>query len=248
MNDHTSRSESHPSRVSGHSVPRRHRRFAGVLAAALALGAGVSASAAPSDEPALVIDGDSVRAAKVEWAQFVATHYPTPAAIAAPCPTVGAEQLAAALTANELAPTERPHVVSLVREPVGAGIVSLSCGVDLTRPANPSGSIDAVVEVTILDGQADYPAYVRRVSGSAETTIDPSPLGGVEFARCRTEPSRCIASWHHDGLVVTVRLELSRNDDNAARARAVLHELVPHAIAGLLALDTGTAVGDAAGS
>lgn len=226
----------------------RARRAAALAAAVVALlGAGTAAAAPPSSvaedsdatseaaEP-FVIDADTARAAKVEWAQFVATHYATPAAIPASCPTVSAEQLAGSLFFNGLTPTDRAHVVSLTRDPVGAGIVNLSCGVDLTRPSSPSGSTDAVVEVTILDGQADYPAYVRRVSGSADTPIVASPLGGVEFARCRTEPSRCIASWHSDGLVVTVRLELSRSDENVERARAILHDLVPQAVAGLLDL------------
>lgn len=188
---------------------------------------------APPAPPAFTATAEAVRAAKLTWVHFVAEQFATPTAISAPCPSITAEQLAVHLQAVGLAPTAKPHGVTLYREGIGAGLVSIRCGVDLSQGSDPAGSTDATVDVTLLDGQADFPAYAQWLTSRGDIALEASPLGGLEVARCRSGPTHCVASWHFDGLVVTVRLELPASDENLARARDVLHAAVPEVVAAL---------------
>lgn len=178
---------------------------------------------------------DLVRRAKVGWARFVSDYFATPTSIAAPCPLSTPEALTADIAALGLVPSALAFGTSLYWDATGAGIVGIACGVDLSKSADPSGSTGYVVEATLLDGQAVFPQYVVRLAGN-NTPITPSAdLGGETIVRCLSGSQVCVASWHRDGLVVTVRLRGSRTDDSEAQAGFLLTATVPDVVASLAA-------------
>lgn len=209
-----------------------------------ALGGGVAAAppdpassppptVAPTAVPAGAVSDEALRAAKVAWSRFVAANFATPLAIPEPCPLLTGEAAAAQVSAVGLVPSALPYGPSLYRDATGAGIVGIACGVDLAHAADPAGSTGFVVEATLLDGQADFPQYVVRVAGT-NTPIVPSPaLGGATAARCRERPTVCVASWHRDGLVVTVRLDGPRTDASLDQTHRVLLAVAPEVVGNL---------------
>ena len=177
-----------------------------------------------------------MRAAKVGWAWFVAANFATPSAVLDACPLAPAESVTAAVAGQGLVPSIRPSGVALYRDSVGTGIVGIVCGVDLSASADPAGSTGYAVEVTLLDGLAVFPQYVARVEGSNTPIVRSAELGGETAARCRTEPTVCVASWHRDGVVVTVRLDGPRTDASVDQTHRVLLAIVPEVLAGLAAV------------
>jgi len=179
----------------------------------------------------------AIRDAKVGWSRFVADNYATPTAILDPCPLLAVDAANAGVTGLGLTATDLPYGVSLVRDATGVGIISIVCGADLAKGATPAGATLFAVEVTILDGQAVFPQYVVRVGGTNTPIERAAPeLGGDMFGRCRNEPAFCAASWHSDGLVVTVKLDGPRTADSEAQVRQLLPTIVPQVVANLAAV------------
>lgn len=176
---------------------------------------------------------EQLRAAKAGWSWFVASNYATPTAVLDPCPLVAVEPVAAAVSEQGLIPSALPYGVELYRDNVGTGVVGIVCGVDLGAAAEPPGSTGLAVEVTLLDGQAVFPQYVSRVLGSDTPIVRSTELGGETAARCRNEPTVCIAVWHRDGMVVTVRLDGPRTDASLDQTHRLLLALVPGVVSSL---------------
>lgn len=209
----------------------------GPLVAAIALAGGSQSAAAPPPSTAVPpgIADDDIRAAKVTWSRFVADNFATPDAIHDPCPLLPTDAATAHVQALGLVPSALPYGVELYRDATGAGIIGIRCGVDLAESADPAESTGFAVEVTLLDGQAVFPQYVVRVAGR-NTPITPSPeLGGDVSGRCRFEPTVCVASWHGDGMVVTVRLDGPRTDESEAQTFQALGAIAPEVVANLAA-------------
>lgn len=221
------------------------RRCGAALVAATVAFAGGSATAArvgttpPSIPPASApgtVTADAIRGAKVGWSRFVADNFAVPTAVPDPCPLLTVEAANAGVSALGLVSSELPYGVSLYRDATGVGIISIACGADLAKAAIPSGSTSFVVEVTLLDGQAVFPQYVVRIAGN-DTPISSSPeLGGDVIGRCRNDPQYCVASWHADGLVITVKLDGPRTNESEAQARQLLLGVVPQVLVNLAAV------------
>ncbi|MGH9136113.1 MAG: hypothetical protein ACRD0G_03580 [Acidimicrobiales bacterium] len=227
--------------MSSHRRALLRRWGAGVtgalLAAVVGLAAGLPSSAVtpPSTAVPAGIPDDDIWAAKVAWSRFVADNFATPDAIHDPCPLLAADAATAHVQALGLVPSALPYGVELYRDATGTGIIGIRCGVDLAEPADPAESTGFAVEVTLLDGQAVFPQYVVRVAGQ-NTPITPSPeLSGDVSGRCRFEPTVCVASWHGDGLVVTVRLDGPRTDESEAQTFQALGAITPEVVANLAA-------------
>jgi hypothetical protein len=205
--------------------------IASVVVSVVSAGSAAHTAAPPPPGPA----PEAVRAAKVTWADFVADHFATPTSIAQPCPAIDPTVTAATIGQLGLVPSDLPVTTAIVHDAVGAGIVALACGADLTKSPTPSGATSSSVHVTVLDGQAVFPQYVVRVA-SNNTPITPSPeLGGEMASRCRNDGDVCVATWHSDGLVVTVRHRGPRSDDREAQVRAHLIAVAPQVVANLAA-------------
>lgn len=203
--------------------------MAAVVLATLAIGGaatgGVSGAAAPTTTVPAPVAEDAIRDAKVGWSRFVSENFATPNAILDPCPLLTVDIANAHVTNLGLVPSDLPYAVSLYRDVVGAGIIGITCGADLSKAASPAGATLFAVEVTVLDGQAVLPQYVERVGGQNTPIEHAVPeLGGEMFSRCRNDPQFCVAGWHSDGLIVTVKLDGPRNADSEAHVR---HLLVP---------------------
>ena len=106
--------------------------------------------------------------------------------------------------------------------PVGAGIISIACGVDLADASEPAGSTGLVVEATILDGQVGFAAYAEHIAGRDVEVAAAPVLGGEQAGHCRNDPTMCVASWHSDGLVVTVKLDGPRIEASESHAFQLL--------------------------
>jgi hypothetical protein len=181
--------------------------------------------------PAVVSEA-AIRSAKVGWSRFVADNFATPNAILDPCPLMTVDAANRGVAGLGLTPTDLPYGVSLYRDSVGTGIIGITCGADLSEAASPAGATLFAVEVTILDGQAVLPQYVERVA-SRNTPIERAApeLGGEMFARCRDQ--FCVAGWHSDGLVVTVKLDGPRTAESEAQVRQLLVTVAPQVVANL---------------
>jgi hypothetical protein len=190
-------------------------------------------TAAPTTTTTPAPTSAELLAAKVGWSQFVAANFATPNAVLDPCPLAPVETMTAAVAAHGLVPSIRPYGVALYRDNVGAGIIGIVCGVDLAASADPAGSTGFAVEVTLLDGQAVFPQYVARVESSDTPIVRSTELGGETAARCRNDPSVCVASWHRDGVVVSVRLDGPRTEASLDQTHRVLLAVVPTVLANL---------------
>jgi hypothetical protein len=190
-------------------------------------------TAAPTTTTSPAPTSAELLAAKVGWSQFVAANFATPNAVLDPCPLAPVETMAAVVSAHGLVPSARPYGVALYRDNVGAGIIGIVCGVDLAASADPAGSTGFAVEVTLLDGQAVFPQYVARVESPDTPIVRSAALGGETAARCRNEPNVCVASWHRDGVVVSVRLDGPRTDASLDQTHRVLLAVVPTVLANL---------------
>jgi hypothetical protein len=187
------------------------------------------------------ITAAEIRAAKVGWSRFVADNFATPNAILDPCPLMTVDSANAGVAAIGLVPTDLPYGVSLYRDLVGTGIIGITCGADLSEAATPAGATMFAVEVTILDGQAVFPQYVERVAGRNTPIERAAPeLGGEMFARCRNDPQFCVAGWHSDGLIVTVKLDGPRTPDSEAHVRRLLVAVAPQVVANLASVAPST--------
>ena len=82
-----------------------------------------------------------------------------------------------------------------------------------------------------------FPQYVVRVGGQ-DTPIEraPAELGGEGFGRCRNDAQFCVASWHADGLIVTVKLDGPRTEESEAQVRQLLVTIAPQVVANLAAV------------
>jgi hypothetical protein len=216
----------------------RRRRRVLVLAVAVAVAVAVAGSIVDPASAAAppTITSAQVRAAKVGWSRFVADNFATPDAVQEPCPLVAADGAVARVQALGLVPSALPFGVALYRDATGAGIIGIVCGNDLTDPQNPPESTSFAVEATLLDGQAVFPQHVLRAAGQG-TGITASPeLGGEIIARCRTDQFVCVASWHRNGLVVTVKLDGPRTDQSEAQVRQLLIAVAPAVVSNLAAV------------
>ncbi len=219
----------------------RRRAFRGlVLAAAVGPLAGglvaptaTTAASGSSPSPTAV---DAVRAAKVGWTRFVAANVVAPTAISEPCPLLSADEAAASLVDAGAVPSAVPYGVWLDRRSVGAGIISIACGIDLAEASDPPGSTGLVVEVTILDGQVGFAEYAEDIAGRDPEIAGAPVLGGEQAGRCRNEPTMCVATWHADGLVVTVKLDGPRTDASESQAFQLLEAVAPAVLTNLAAV------------
>lgn len=217
---------------------RRAPRIIAVSAAALAAAVAASVPAAASTPPAgPAVDANAVLDAKVGWSRFVAANFATPTSIASACPLLPPEEATAAVAAAGLVASVLPAGVWLYRDGTGAGITGVGCGNDLAKGNDPSDSTSVVVEATVLDGQAELPQYVTRLAGNNTPIVQNATLGGQTVNRCRSDPFVCVAAWHRDGLIVTVRLDGPRTDQSEAQALALLTALVPSVVANLAAVE-----------
>jgi hypothetical protein len=53
------------------------------------------------------------------------------------------------------------------------------------------------------------------------------------FGRCRSDQQFCVAGWHSDGLIVTVKLDGPRTADSEAQVRQLLVTVAPQVVANL---------------
>lgn len=202
----------------------------------LAVGGTATATSPSTAPPPGPITEDAIRDAKVGWSRFVADNFAVPTAVPDPCPLLPVDAANAGVAGLGLVPTDLPYGVSLYRDGTGAGIIGIVCGADLTKGASPEGATMLAVEVTILDGQAVFPQYVVRVAGN-NTPIAGSPQhGGDVIGRCRNDPQYCVASWHSDGLIVTVKLDGPRTDASEAQVAQLLVTIAPQVVANLAAV------------
>lgn len=196
--------------------------------------AAAAESAPPSTAVDLTITDAAILDAKVGWAVFVADNYSTPRVVPTPCPLVTTEMVDSTAGAAGLGVSVLPRTVRLYRDGTGAGIVGVACGPDLAASNDPSDSTSIVVEATVLDGQADFPQYASRFTGSNNTPVVQDPeLGGQTVTRCRSDPFLCVAAWHGDGLIIAVRLDGPRTDDSEAQTLTVLRSLVSPVVTNL---------------
>ena len=197
--------------------------------------AATTTTSVPAGAP---ISEDAIRDAKVGWSRFVADNFATPNAVLDACPLLTSEAATASVSGLGLVPTDLPYGVSLYRDATGVGIIGIVCGNDLAKAASPAGATLFTVEVTLLDGQAVFPQYVVRIAGN-NTPIAASPeLGGDIITRCRNDRQFCVASWHSDGLIVTVKLEGPRTEQSEAQVRQLLVSLAPQVVANLATVST----------
>jgi hypothetical protein len=182
----------------------------------------------------------AIRDAKVGVSRFVADNFATPNAILDPCPLLTVDAANAAVAGLGLIPTDLPFGVSLYRDTVGVGIIGITCGADLSAAATPAGATLFAVEVTILDGQAVFPQYVERLGGRNTPIERAAPeLGGEMFARCRNDPQFCVAGWHSDGFIVTVKLDGPRTADSETQVRQLLVPIAQQVVANLASVPPG---------
>lgn len=205
-----------------------------VAAAATALSAPIAASTPPAGP---TVETDAVLDAKIGWSRFVAANFATPTSIPFACPLLPPEEASAAVTAAGLVASALPAGVWLYRDATGAGIAGIACGNDLAKGNDPSDSTSVVVEATVLDGQAEFPQYVVRLAGNNTPIVQDATLGGQTVNRCRSDPFICVAAWHRDGLIVTVRLDGPRTDQSEAQALALLTAIVPSVVANLATVE-----------
>ncbi len=209
---------------------------AAVTVVVLAVGGTATATSLSTAPPPGPITEDAIRNAKVGWSRFVADNFAVPTAVLDPCPLLPVEAANAGVAGLGLVPTDLPYLVSLYRDATGTGIIGIACGADLAQRASPDGATLLAVEVTMLDGQAVFPQYVVRVAGN-NTPIAGSPqLGGDAIVRCRNDPQYCVASWHSDGLIVTVKLDGPRSDGSEAQVAQLLVTIAPQVVANLAAV------------
>jgi len=209
---------------------------AAVTVVVLAVGGTATATSLSAAPPPGPITEDAIRNAKVGWSRFVADNFAVPTAVLDPCPLLPVEAANAGVAGLGLVPTDLPYLVSLYRDATGTGIIGIVCGADLAQGASPDGATLLAVEVTMLDGQAVFPQYVVRVAGN-NTPIAGSPqLGGDAIVRCRNDPQYCVASWHSDGLIVTVKLDGPRSDASEAQVAQLLVTIAPQVVANLAAV------------
>lgn len=217
---------------------RRSLRIVAVVAAALAMAGASTMPVGASTPPAgPAIDTHAVLDAKVGWSRFVAANFAIPTSIPGTCPLLPPEEASAAVTAAGLVASALPAGVWLYRDGTGAGIAGIGCGNDLAKGNDPSDSTSVVVEATVLDGQAEFPQYVTRLAGNNTPIVQDATLGGQTVSRCRSDPFLCVAAWHRDGLIVTVRVDGPRTDQSEAQALTLLTSLVPSVVANLAAVE-----------
>jgi hypothetical protein len=212
---------------------RRHRRgivLTLAVAVAVTVADGASAAAPPT------VTSAQVRAAKVGWSRFVADNFATPDAVQDPCPLLAPDVAVTRVQALGLVPSALPYGVALYRDATGAGIIGIVCGNDLTDAQNPPESTSFAVEATLLDGRAVFPQHVLRAAGQGTGIFASPELGGEVITRCRTDPFLCLASWHRNGLVVTVKLDGPRTEQSEAQALQLLVAVAPTVVANLAAV------------
>lgn len=211
------------------------RGWRAIAVAALLVGGGsVSASVAASTPPAgPAIGAEQILDAKIGWSRFVAANFATPTSIPSPCPLLAPEAATAAVTSGGLVASALPAGVWLYRDATGAGIAGIACGNDLAKGNDPGDSTSVVVEATVLDGQAEFPAYVTRLAGNNTPIVQDATLGGQTVSRCRNDPFVCVAAWHHNGLIVAVRLDGPRSDQSETQALTLLTAIVPTVVTNL---------------
>jgi hypothetical protein len=215
---------------------------AGTLVA-LSGGAPVLATTPPTSPPPQPtttvpprIASGAIRAAKVGWSRFVADNFAVPTSVPDPCPLLAADVATGSVAAVGLIPSDLPFTVELYTDWTGGAITGIVCGVDLDRAASPAGATGYAVEATLLDGQVTFPQYVASVQGNNTPIVQSAELGGETVARCRSDPSLCLASWHGNGLVVTVVLEGPRTDESESQVAQLLASVVRRVVANLAAV------------
>lgn len=218
-------------------MSRMSRILASVVAVAALTVAGSTSVDASVPPAGPAVDTDAVLDAKVGWSRFVAANFATPTSIPFGCPLLPPEEVTAAVVAAGLVASVLPAGVWLYRDGTGAGIAGIGCGNDLAKGNDPSGSTSVVIEVTVLDGQAEFPQYVTRLAGNNTPIVQDVTLGGQTVSRCRSDPFLCVAAWHRDGLIVAVRLDGPRTDQSEGQALAVLTAVVPSVVANLAMVD-----------
>ncbi len=222
--------------MSGRLAVAVRRLAAGLVAVAAVSSVGQVAAVVVAGSRAPTTSGDAVRAAKLGWTRFVAGNVVAPTAVSEPCPMLSAEAASAAVADVGAVPSALPSGVWLDRRSVGAGIISIACGVDLADASEPAGSTGLVVEATILDGQVGFAAYAEHIAGRDVEVAAAPVLGGEQAGRCRNDPTMCVASWHSDGLVVTVKLDGPRSEASESQAFQLLEAVAPTVLTNLAAV------------
>lgn len=225
----------------------RHARACAAAAATLSLAAGLADSAAastppttqpgPSSEPAAVAPAgeDDVRAAKAGLAWFLLDHVDRPTRVDDPCPTLPVESVGWYLAQAGMAASQRPYGAAVVWETdVGAGLVALRCGMDLSQSPDPEGSVSWSLDVAMLDGQATYAQYAVFLGGR-DVTITQLPDRRAQLAStCTNRATRCAAAYGVDGLLLTLRLRgLPGDDTGETVTRNLVQQIAREVVANL---------------
>ena len=92
-----------------------------------------------------------------------------------------------------------------------------------------------------LIGYCPHTPTLRRVAGRDTGIERAAPeLGGEMFGRCRNDQQFCVAGWHSDGLIVTVKLDGPRTADSEAQVRQLLVTVAPQVVANLATVAPST--------
>lgn len=196
-----------------------------------------SPPSSPSSEPPGVVSEDEVRAAKAGLGWFLLDHIDRPTRVDDPCPTLPVESVGWYLSQAGLASSERPYGVAVVWETdVGAGLVAVRCGVDISESAQPEGSVAWSLDVSMLDGQATFAQYAVDVGGR-EVSITPLPdIRGQLASTCSNGGTRCTATLEVDGLLLTLRLRGLPSESGEQSARDLVTATVREVVANLGAI------------
>lgn len=176
----------------------------------LGLGGGmpVRASAPPTLPGAVAVSEDDVRLAKAGLGWFLLANVDRPTRVSDPCPTLAVEAAGWYLAQTDLTMSQRPFGAAVVWETeVGAGLVSVRCGIDLSESPEPAESIAWSLDVTMLDGQATFAQYAVFLAGR-DVLIDQLPdIRGQIASTCTNGGTQCTAALEVDDLLLILRLK-----------------------------------------
>lgn len=193
----------------------------------------VPADAGASRVPPL----DDVRLAKIGLAEFLAEHVDRPLRITESCPSLSVESANWYLANLGLTPSAGAYGVAVVfADDLGGGVAALRCGNDLSRAADPAGSVSLSVDVAMLDGQATFDQYAVDLDGDdAEITAIAEPPG-VLAGRCTNGGRDCTVAFNVEGLVVTVRVKGLPAEIGEQLAQQLVVAVTPEIVTNLAAI------------
>lgn len=211
----------------------------------MALAAGVGVFAAPvsaTAPPAAPSDGD-ISMASINLSLFMIQNLDaaTSGTIPAPCPLLTQEATNAQMAARGLTPSDDGYVVDAFYDD-DIETAKVTCGVDVVDVFNdpdPAAPHGVTIGGFTLGSDTSFAQVLAPIAGSTVIVPDVAGIGGEIGGSCVDDgvSGLCYLFWHHNDLVVSIAVAGPQADISQDTSVQLLTDIVPLAVASLVAYD-----------